>query len=145
MGNRQWSPYLRCSSRIRDPHPWPRTRRRALERTAHRDAFDPALIPHDIEKRWVTTQIDPEPKHQVRAGFLASAAGRGIGLTTLSRWRHGFEPRWDYLTLRCANQRRDPILLAVDQELGERARLRTAPEPADPLGALEVGEHEDAE
>src|SRR6266498_2544846 len=26
---------------------------------------------------------------------------------TLSRWRHGFKSRWDYLTLRCANQRRN--------------------------------------
>jgi hypothetical protein len=28
---------------------------------------------------------------------------------TLSRWRHGFKSRWDYLTLRCANQRRDLV------------------------------------
>ena len=31
-----------------------------------------------------------------------------------------------------------PILLAVDQELGEGAALRIAPEPADPVGPLEV-------
>jgi hypothetical protein len=36
-----------------------------------------------------------------------------------------------------------PILLAVDQELGEGAALRVAPELADPVGSLEVGEHED--
>jgi hypothetical protein len=32
-----------------------------------------------------------------------------------------------------------PVLLAVDQELGEGPALRVAPELADPVGALEVG------
>ena len=32
-----------------------------------------------------------------------------------------------------------PILLAVDQELGEGASLRVSPELTDPVGALEVG------
>jgi hypothetical protein len=38
-----------------------------------------------------------------------------------------------------------PVLLAVDQELGEGATLWVAPELADPVGALEVGEHQDVE
>ena len=38
-----------------------------------------------------------------------------------------------------------PILLAVDQQLGEGAALRVAPELADPVGPLEVGEHQDVE
>jgi hypothetical protein len=38
-----------------------------------------------------------------------------------------------------------PILLAVDQELGEGATLRKAPELSDSVGPLEVGEHEDVE
>jgi hypothetical protein len=38
-----------------------------------------------------------------------------------------------------------PVLLAVDQELGEGAALRVAPELADPVGPLEVGEHQDVE
>jgi hypothetical protein len=38
-----------------------------------------------------------------------------------------------------------PILLAVDQEFGEGATLRVAPEFSDPVGPLEVGEHEDVE
>ena len=38
-----------------------------------------------------------------------------------------------------------PILLAVDQQLGEGATLRVAPELADPVGSLEVGEHQDVE
>jgi hypothetical protein len=38
-----------------------------------------------------------------------------------------------------------PILLAVDQELGEGAALRIPPELADPVGSLEVREHQDVE
>jgi len=38
---------------------------------------------------------------------------------------------------------KDPVLLAVDQELGEGAALRVAPELADPVGSVEVGEHQD--
>ena len=38
-----------------------------------------------------------------------------------------------------------PVLLAVDQELGEGAGLRIAPELSDPVGAVEVGEHQDVE
>jgi hypothetical protein len=38
-----------------------------------------------------------------------------------------------------------PVLLAVDQELGEGAALWVAPELSDPVGSLEVGEHEDVE
>ena len=38
-----------------------------------------------------------------------------------------------------------PILLAVDQELGEGAALWVTPELADPVGPLKVGEHEDVE
>jgi hypothetical protein len=37
------------------------------------------------------------------------------------------------------------ILLAIDQELGESATLRIAPELSDPVGSLEVGGHEDVE
>ena len=38
-----------------------------------------------------------------------------------------------------------PILLAVDQELGEGAGFRVTPKLADPVGSLEDGEHEDVE
>ena len=38
-----------------------------------------------------------------------------------------------------------PILLAVDQQLGEGAALRVAPELSDPVGSVEVGEHQDVE
>jgi hypothetical protein len=38
-----------------------------------------------------------------------------------------------------------PVLLAVDQQLGEGLALRVAPELSDPVGSLEVGEREDVE
>ena len=38
-----------------------------------------------------------------------------------------------------------PVLLAVDQELGEGAALRVAPELSDAFGSLKVGEHQDVE
>jgi hypothetical protein len=38
-----------------------------------------------------------------------------------------------------------PVLLAVDQELGEGATLRVAPELSDPVGPVEVGELKDVE
>ena len=38
-----------------------------------------------------------------------------------------------------------PVLLAVDEELGEGPTLRVAPELSDPVGSLEVGEHQDVE
>jgi hypothetical protein len=38
-----------------------------------------------------------------------------------------------------------PVLLAVDQEFGEDATLWVAPELSDPVGSLEVGEHQDVE
>jgi hypothetical protein len=37
------------------------------------------------------------------------------------------------------------VLLAVDQALGKVPTLRVAPELADPLGAFEIGEHQDVE
>jgi hypothetical protein len=38
-----------------------------------------------------------------------------------------------------------PVLLAVDQELGEGSALWVAPELSDPVGSLEVRQHQDAE
>ena len=38
-----------------------------------------------------------------------------------------------------------PILLAVDQQLGESACLWAPPELADPVGSVEVGEPQDVE
>jgi hypothetical protein len=37
------------------------------------------------------------------------------------------------------------VLLAVDQQLGDGARLRIPPELPDPVGAVEVGEQQDVE
>jgi hypothetical protein len=51
----------------------------------------------------------------------------------------------------CSRQHADehrperPILLAVDQQLGEGAALWVTPELSDPVGSLEVGERQDVE
>lgn len=39
---------------------------------------------------------------------------------------------------------KDPVLPAVDQQLGKGASLRVCPVRLDPVGSLEVGEREDA-
>ena len=53
-------------------------------------------IPHDIEKRRVTTGTDPEPNPQVNSLISLPPQVTGSAQLNLSRWRHGFEPRWDY-------------------------------------------------
>jgi len=58
--------------------------------------FDPVTIPHDIENRGVATRIDQERNPQVSGAFQRSPQVRGSARLNLSRWRHGFEPRWDY-------------------------------------------------
>jgi hypothetical protein len=57
---------------------------------------DPVLIPHDVEKRGVLTRIDPESNSQVSAPFPPPPQITDSARLNLSRWRHGFEPRWDY-------------------------------------------------
>jgi hypothetical protein len=57
---------------------------------------DPVAIPHDIENRGEATGIDQQLNPQVSSLVPPSAAGHGFNVFALSRWRHGFEPRWDY-------------------------------------------------
>jgi hypothetical protein len=57
---------------------------------------DPVFIPHDVEKRGVLTRIDPEPNSQVSDPFPPPPQVTDSARLNLSRWRHGFEPRWDY-------------------------------------------------
>ena len=58
--------------------------------------FDPVTIPHDIENRGVATRIDQERNPQVSGAFQRSPQVTESARLNLSRWRHGFEPRWDY-------------------------------------------------
>jgi hypothetical protein len=53
-------------------------------------------IPHDIEKRRVTTGTDPEPDPQVNGLIPLPPQVTGSARPNLSRWRHGFKSRWDY-------------------------------------------------
>jgi hypothetical protein len=74
--------------------------------------FDPVSIPHDIEKRGVATRIDQERNPQVSGAFQPSPQVTESARLNLSRWRHGFEPRWDY-----AGQRWYPPF--VGDEIGD--------------------------
>ncbi len=57
---------------------------------------DPEDIPHDDEERGAATTSNPEPKPQVSGHVRPEPQVTDSARTTLSRWRHGFEPRWDY-------------------------------------------------
>jgi len=57
---------------------------------------DPVSIPHDIENGGVTTGIDEDVNLQVSGPFLPPPQAVESTRSALSRWRHGFEPRWDY-------------------------------------------------
>src|SRR6266542_3127072 len=96
-----------------------------------------------------TTQEDElrrEENPQVDKHLKASPQVAESAPGTLSRWRHGFEPRWDYLTLRCANQRRklvrrEDLLPAhhaelLDQEPDERLPLLRRGAPDEHLEVL---------
>jgi hypothetical protein len=56
----------------------------------------PVSIPHDIENRGVATGIDWELNPHVRGLFPPPPQVTELARVNLSRWRHGFEPRWDY-------------------------------------------------
>jgi hypothetical protein len=57
---------------------------------------DPVNIPHDIENRGVATRNNRELNPQVSRLFPRPPQVTGSAMLNLSRWRHGFEPRWDY-------------------------------------------------
>jgi hypothetical protein len=59
-------------------------------------AVDPVSIPHDVGNRGVATGIDRKLHPQVSAPFRPPPQVTNSVRGTLSRWRHGFEPRWDY-------------------------------------------------
>jgi hypothetical protein len=49
-----------------------------------------------IENRGVATGIDEEQNQQVSDPFPPPPQVTESARLNLSRWRHGFEPRWDY-------------------------------------------------
>jgi hypothetical protein len=59
-------------------------------------AANPVSIPHVIEKRGVTTGIDPEPNRQVDGLIPLPPQVTRSARLNLSRWRHGFKSRWEY-------------------------------------------------
>jgi hypothetical protein len=57
---------------------------------------DPENIPHDDEERGAATTSNPETETQVSGHVRPELLVTDSARTTLSRWRHGFETRWDY-------------------------------------------------
>jgi hypothetical protein len=57
---------------------------------------DPENIPHDDEERGAATTSNPETETQVSGHVRPELLVTDSARTTLSRWRHGFEPRWDF-------------------------------------------------
>jgi hypothetical protein len=70
----------------------------------------------------------------MRYSPTAYPSARGFGRSLLVLTQHPDEHRSQF-----------PVLLALDQEFREGAALRIAPELSDPVGPVEVGEHEDVE
>jgi hypothetical protein len=56
----------------------------------------PAQIPHDDGKPRETSGAAGQSKEQVTPPFPAAPQVTDLALVTLSRWRYGFESRWDY-------------------------------------------------
>jgi hypothetical protein len=121
---------------------------------AHRDEWPRLRAPHyeAAASRSGWKSSDPDRRSPKEGSSPAVPGGQGgIGPST------PFLAAWDsilataQLPALALSQHPDehgpgrPILLAVDQRLGEGARLRVLPELADPVGAIEVREHEDVE
>jgi hypothetical protein len=86
--------------------------------------FDPVSIPHDIEKRGVTTGSDREPNRPVDGPLRPPMQVTEPAGLNLSRWRHGFEPRWDY-----TEKRRSETLFSVSGNLRPTVRPAFVPRP----------------
>jgi hypothetical protein len=56
----------------------------------------PAFVPRTTGRRQETTGMAGASNPQVRNRIRASPQVAKSAPRTLSRWRHGFEPRWDY-------------------------------------------------
>src|SRR6266508_2869524 len=59
-------------------------------------ATDPVNIPHDVENRRVATRFDQELNPQISGPSRVPPQVTESARLNLSRWRHGFESRWDY-------------------------------------------------
>jgi hypothetical protein len=57
---------------------------------------NPVNIPHDVENRGVATRFDQELNPQISGPSRVPLQVTESARLNLSRWRLGFEPRWDY-------------------------------------------------
>jgi hypothetical protein len=84
---------------------------------------DPVSIPHDIENRGVATRIDQQRNPQVSGAFQRSTQVTESARLNLSRWRHGFEPRWDQL----------PNMQVTGRVRADVSHQQATPGPIDPV------------
>ena len=69
----------------------------------------PAFVPRTTGRRQETTGTAGVSNPQVRNRIRASPQVARSAPRTLSRWRHGFEPRWDYQVRACIGESRLPV------------------------------------
>jgi hypothetical protein len=97
-----------------------RTRLRILMPSTLRPSR-PAFVPRTTGRRQETTGTAGASNPQVRSQIRASPQVAKSAPRTLSRWRHGFEPRWDYHAKRAGHR---PSLDRCRPRTGDfRARL----------------------
>jgi hypothetical protein len=69
----------------------------------------PAFVPRTTGRRQETTGTAGASNPQVRNQIRPSPQVANPAPRTLSRWRHGFEPRWDYQVRACIGESRLPV------------------------------------
>jgi hypothetical protein len=84
----------------------------------------PVSIPHDIENRGVAIGIDRELNPHVIGPITPPPPLTEPTRLNLSRWRHGFEPRWDY-----TEKRRSEALSNLKRRLSSPVRPAFVPRP----------------
>jgi hypothetical protein len=91
----------------------------------------PVNIPHDIENRGVATGIDQEKTPQLSSPSPPPPQVTESARLNLSRWRHGFEPRWDYKRNRRSERRHRSNESDDCAEVGRPRRTRVVTPTAD--------------
>ena len=69
----------------------------------------PAFVPRTTGRRQETTGTAGASNPQVRNQIRPSPQVANPAPRTRSRWRHGFEPRWDYQVRACIGESRLPV------------------------------------
>jgi hypothetical protein len=81
-------------------------------------------VPQENENPGVATRNDQELNQLVSGPFRANPQVTQSARGTLSRWRHAFEPRWDY-----TEERRSEALSSLKRRLSSPVRPAFVPRP----------------